>query len=259
MESEEIQYLLTLFVVIVFTLIVALVIIFSVFNTRKNKFIAKSILDKFNFKTEISKVKIETKDNTLNEMSRELHDNIGQILSVAKMQVNIFRSKPETITENSLSELEKIISKSISEIRLLTRLTRMEEFDKINLSDAINQELERINLLKSIDCLFENETEYNDFEIDHELFIFRIFQEAMSNIIKHSQTDKIIVTSTSDKDYFTLNIRDFGIGFDIENPKLGSGIQNMKNRAKLINSSLEFTKVDKGVLLTFKYPIKNGQ
>ena len=257
MESEEIQQLILLFAIVVISLIIGLVIIFTIFNSRKNKFIAKSIQDKFNFQNEISKVKLETKDITLNEVSRELHDNIGQILAVAKMQVNIFKSKPETINEKTLAELEKIIGKSIDEIRLLTRLTRLEAFDKINLHDAISQELERINLLKSMACVFENKTDFYQFENEHELFIFRIFQEAISNIIKHAQTDKILVTATLDEVHYTLSIRDFGIGMASDHLKLGSGIKNMENRAKLINSVLTFEQVQPGTLLTLKYPIKN--
>lgn len=257
MESEEIQHLILLFAIVVISLIIGLVILFTIFNARKNKFIAKAIRDKFNFQNEISKVKLETKDITLNEVSRELHDNIGQILAVAKMQVNIFKSKPETINEKTLSELQKLIGKSIDEIRLLTRLTRFEAFDKINLHEAISQELERINLLKSMACVFSPKTDCHHFKNEHELFIFRIFQEAISNIIKHAQTDKILVTAALDNNHYVLSIRDFGIGLASENLKLGSGIKNMENRAKLINSVLTLEKVDPGTLLTLKYPIKN--
>lgn len=256
MESEEIQRIILIFSLIFIILILSISIIFSTFNNRKNKLLTQSIKDKSNFKNEISKAKLETKDNTLNEMSKELHDNIGQILSVAKMQVSILKSRINTIEANDLTDLENLIGKSIDEIRLLTRLLRIENFNEINLHEAIDIELERINRLKHIHCTFENSSIFNEFLQEHEVIIFRIFQEAISNILKHSQTLKIEVKTSSNENDFILEIRDYGIGIASESNILGSGLTNMKNRARLLNSDLIFKNEDIGTAIILKYPIK---
>jgi signal transduction histidine kinase len=257
MESKEAQLLIGVFVFIFVLLFTAIGAIFSLFNNRKNKLLSKSIKDKNDFKNELDKVKIETKDNTLNEISKELHDNIGQILSVAKMQVSILKAKNELITKKDLKDLEELIGKSIDEIRLLSRLLRIENFEKINLHDAIILEFERINRFNLIKCNFNNNSTFNDFKKEHEIIIFRIFQEALTNILKHSQTTKIEVNTNSDETFYKLEIIDYGKGFDKKEVLNGSGLINMNNRAKLLKSTLDIISGENGTVLTLKYPIDN--
>lgn len=259
MEPEKTQYVIIVFVIISTILVFSIGLIMLTFNNKKNQFISKSKMDKLKFKSEISKAQIETKDNTLNEMSRELHDNIGQLLSVAKMQVSFLKNRYQNISKEELADLEELIGKSIDEIRLLTRLLRVEDFNKVNLHESIAFELERINRLKNISCSFENLTNFTHFEHEHEVIIFRIFQEAISNIIKHAQTTKIDVFANSNDEYYTLKIRDYGIGISADFEKNGSGITNMTNRAKLINGFISIINEDIGTSLTLKYPILNGK
>jgi hypothetical protein len=83
-------------------------------------------------------------------------------------------------------------------------------------------------------------------------------QEFLSNSLKHSKTSKLEVKLTYLVENLIINAKDFGIGFDKKTIKKGSGLLNMKSRAKLINTELDLkTEKDKGVSLTLTYPLSN--
>ena len=93
-------------------LIIVVIIIFSIFQNRKIKFLFDQKETKQRFEEEIIKSQLETQEQTLQNISWELHDNIGQLLSVAKMQLNMLQP---TITKNQkalINETREIISKS---------------------------------------------------------------------------------------------------------------------------------------------------
>ncbi|HJY12123.1 MAG TPA: histidine kinase, partial [Flavobacterium sp.] len=102
------------------------------------------------FQSELIKTRIEIKDQTLSEISKELHDNIGQIVSVGIMQLNIYLDSGKPIQANELNDLKGILAKSLDEIRILSRIINKDNLLHSNFIEAIKQDLERIKKLKNI-------------------------------------------------------------------------------------------------------------
>lgn len=100
------------------------------------------------FQSELIKTRIEIKDQTLSEISKELHDNIGQIVSVGIMQLNMCLNSEKPIQRNELSDLKDILAKSLDEIRILSRIISKDNLLQSNFIEAIKQDLERIKKLK---------------------------------------------------------------------------------------------------------------
>ncbi len=256
MEQENTTTLILITTLIVVLLVVVIIIIFSTFQNKKIKFLNEQKEAKQRFKDEIIKSKLETQEQTLQNISWELHDNVGQLLSVAKMQLNILQPKLKEDQKKLINETGEIISKSLQEIRSLSKLLNPEVVKNIGLDEAIQLEIDRFNRLNFIKASFIIKGKTVVIDQKDEIILFRIIQEFLSNSVKHSKTIKLEVNAIYKTKHLIIKIQDFGVGFDIKTIRKGSGIINMKSRAKLINTTIKLkSEKDKGVCLTLTYPL----
>jgi len=240
----------------VILLVVVIIIIFSVFQNRKIKFLFEQKETKQRFDEEIIKSKLETQEQTLQNISWELHDNVGQLLSVARMQLNIVQPNLNEEQKAIVQETGDIISKSLQEIRSLSKLLNPEVVRNIGLHEAIQLEIDRFNRLNYINAIFDVNGSIIPIDQKDEIILFRIIQEFLSNSVKHSKTKKMDVVATYNREVLIIKIQDYGVGFDDASIKKGSGLLNMKSRAELINTEFDLkSEKNKGVSLTLTYPI----
>lgn len=207
------------------------------------------------FQSELVKTRIEIKDQTLSEISKELHDNIGQIISVGIMQLNRYINAGQPVLVNELNDLKEILAKSLDEIRILSRIINKDNLLQSNFIEAIKQDLERIKKLKSIQYNYTLTGEIPQISKEHDLFIYRIFQEALHNSLKHSHSDLFEVNINTTETLFRLKMKDFGIGYDTAQLNSGLGLNNMKLRAKLIGAALIMESDSSGTTVTLEYPL----
>lgn len=256
MEQEGTTILILITTLTVVILIVVIIIIFSIFQNRKIKFLFEQKETKQRFEDEIIKAQLETQEQTLQNISWELHDNVGQLLSVARMQLNILQPNIANGQKTILDETGEIISKSLQEIRTLSKLLNPETVKNMGLEEAIQLEVDRFNRLNFIRATFTIEGNPVTINQKNEIILFRILQEFLSNSLKHSKSTKLEVSLTYTPTELIIKAQDFGIGFDKETIKNGSGLLNMKSRAKLINTKLDLkSEKDYGVSLTLSYPL----
>ncbi|MFB9080555.1 sensor histidine kinase [Flavobacterium procerum] len=254
MERKEIQLLVISLGIVFFTLLVILLIIFFYFLKKKNSYLVDKMESELYFQSELIKTRIEIKDQTLSEISKELHDNIGQIISVAIMQLNISISN-KNVEINELKDLKGVLAKSLDELRILSRIINKDNLLQNNFLEAIQQDLERIKKLKKIKYNFNQIGEIPSINEEHELIIYRIFQEALHNSLKHSRSDLFDVHIETTSKNFRLTLKDFGIGYNLENSTSGLGLNNMKLRAKLIGARLILASDQTGTSVTLEYPL----
>lgn len=256
MDQNGTTILILITTLTVVVLVVVIIVIFSIFQNRKVKFLYEQKEAEQRFEEEIIKSQLETQEQTLQNISWELHDNIGQLLSVARMQLNIIQADLNENKKNLVNETGEIISKSLQEIRSLSKLLNPEVVKNIGLEEAIQLEIDRFNRLNFINASLIINGDSRAINQKDEIILFRILQEFLSNSVKHSKTSKLEVTLTYSIDTLKIRIQDFGLGFDENTVKKGSGLLNMKNRAKLINTIFDLKSAkDKGVSLTLTYPL----
>ena len=255
MERKEIQLLVISLSIVFLTLLIILLVIFFYFLKKKNNYLVEKMESELYFQSELIKTRIEIKDQTLSEISKELHDNIGQIVSVGIMQLNMYINNGKTVHGTELKDLKDILAKSLDEIRILSRIINKDNLLQSNFIEAIRQDLERIKKLKKIQykyTLIGGIPEKNE---EHDLFIYRIFQEALHNSLKHSHSDLFEVNIAITAANFRLEMKDFGIGYDVLQTNSGLGLSNMKLRAKLIGAHLIMESDASGTTVTLDYPL----
>ena len=256
MEQEGTTILILITTLTVVLLIVVIIVIFSIFQNRKAKFLFEKKEAEQRFEEEIVKSQLETQEQTLQNISWELHDNVGQLLSVARMQLNILQPDLSQKQKSIVNETGELISKSLQELRSLSKLLNPEVVKNMGLEEAIQLEIDRFNRLNFIDAAFNINGESVPIDQKDEIILFRILQEFLSNSVKHSKTTKLDVNLTFTPQNLVIIVQDYGVGFDESNVKKGSGLLNMKNRAKLINTLFDLkSSKDKGVSLTLTYPL----
>lgn len=255
MEREEIQLLIISSSIVLFTLLTTVFILFYYFQKKKSEFLLDKIESELIFQSELVKSKIEIKEQTLTNVSRDLHDNIGQILSVALMEMNMMLEQKDNFSRCQLVETKQLISKSLNEIRILAKLINGDVTIDSNFIDAVSDDLERIQKFKNIECSLELEGEVVSLNNEHETIIYRILQESISNILKHSQSEVIDLKIKFINQICTIEISDKGRGFSVDSCKKGSGLLNMKTRAKLIGANLSIASSPQGSKITIQYPI----
>ena len=255
MERKEIQLLVISLGIVFLTLLIILLVIFFYFLKKKNNYLVEKMESELYFQSELVKTRIEIKDQTLSEISKELHDNIGQIISVGIMQLNMYLNTGKPIQQNELIDLKEVLAKSLDEIRILSRIINKDNLLQSNFIEAIKQDLERIKKLKNIQYQYNLIGEIPNISQEHDLFIYRIFQEALHNSLKHSHSDLFEVNINVTDSVFSLEMKDFGIGYDTNQTSSGLGLTNMKLRAKLIGAELTMNSDSSGTSVILEYPL----
>ena len=208
-------------------------LLFSRFKNKKNK----QLIEQEN---EASLKIIQSEQTERMRIARELHDGIGQKLTVLKMYASV----------NEIENKKQIdlLDSTISEVRGISH-NLMPEIINLGLVPAVKDLCSKINEVGTIQCVFNyEETQPLKFATNIELSIYRIVQEVFNNMIKHANAKQILVSFVVTGNNLRINIADDGVGFDTQKIYTSSGIgwSNIITRAKIINANLDVNSNSKG-------------
>ena len=251
-EYKSIQQGLTDYVktgAIIFLLLALLFIIFIVFSIQRRR---KMILEKkqmeYQYQQTLLQTQLEIQEQTLKNISQEIHDNIGQALSLAKLNLNTMPPTNDEALQQKILNSKELVSKAITDLRDLSRSLDTDYVQEMGLQRAIEYELEMIKKTGTVETSMIVEGAMFRLEKQKELILFRIVQETFNNILKHAGA-KTINVNINYGNAFTLVIKDDGKGVNLDplhegkNNNFGLGIRNMHSRAKLIGAEFNMNSV----------------
>jgi signal transduction histidine kinase len=189
---------------------------------------------------EVNNARIEIQQSTLNNISQEIHDNVGQLLSLTKMQLNLLEAQ-EVKDNNLISEAKDNISKAMTDLRDLAKGMSSDRIQLLGLYDSVTQEALRINKVGRLQVQVNSSGNKKEPEHKKQLVVFRVIQECFQNILKHAQANHVLVTFTYQPDSFHVVIKDDGVGFDYQpgSPSSeGLGLMNIFNRIHLVGGEV---------------------
>ena len=206
----------------------------------------------------ISQATISTQERERTEISKELHDNVNQILTTAKLYLDLAISNPE-LKDDLIQKSSKNIINAITEIRQLSQSLMNPSLGDLGLVDSIEDLIENVNATKKITAAFLcEEIDENGLHENQKLAVFRIVQEALNNIVRHAEATETIIELSVQHEIIRLVIKDDGKGFDPKAVKNGAGLNNIRNRVYLLNGSLTLdTQPGKGCTLVVELPHLN--
>lgn len=244
-------------IVIAGTVVLLLLVIFIIgflflYQGRHNKYHLEQEHLKSTFSQELLKAQIEMQEQTLNYVSREIHDNITQVLSFVKLNLAMKGNISETQKETKIDESRKLVAQAITDLRDLSKSLSFEHIAQLGLVKTINIEVERLNKSSIMDASITVDGQVVALGDERELVLFRIFQEALNNSLKHSGANQFKIGLHYSPHLFNLTIADNGAGFAYDaSQNGGSGLRNMQNRAALIGGAANISSAPgKGCCIT---------
>ena len=208
---------------------------------------------------EITEAMIQVQEKERYEISTELHDNVNQQLTVAMMYIASAQQKMPGDSE-LLKQSSGFILNAIEEIRKLSQTLVTPLIKHFGLSKAIEGLLDDVSAVNTLQIELTADSFYeDDIKYDFKLSIFRIVQEQMNNILKHSSATTVNIELIRNEHEVHLKIQDNGIGFDIGQQRKGIGIYNIISRSDLYNGIVDIrSSPGNGCTIGIVFPVKNN-
>jgi two-component system NarL family sensor kinase len=232
------------------------IVLFAVlYQKRKKRFRDETVQLQRQFREELLRSQLEIQEQTLNHISQEIHDNFGQTLSLAKLNLNtVDPQKPEAALEK-VASAKALVSKVIQDLRQLSKTLHSDAVLTAGIASAIRQELDAIERADVFRTRLTITGAPQTADPQKELILFRIVQEALHNCLKHSNADLLRVSLNYNDDRLEVAIADNGRGFAPTGTSDGSGLRNMRSRAAIIGGRLGLTTGSAGTTITITLPL----
>jgi len=200
---------------------------------------------------------LEMQKKTMQEIGREIHDNVGQKLTLASLYFQQLIYENKVVSDNqNVAAINSILNDSLSDLRQLSQSLSDDSIENKTLPELLKIEAQKISSLKKCELFVNNFEQYNNQSYAEKSVLIRVTQEFIQNAIKHGDCNVIQINLSKQNELMTLSLVDDGKGFDVQTKKLnGIGLQNMKKRAEIIGGTfiLNSTKNGTTVLITLPF------
>jgi len=246
---------------LVFFLIAAglVFLVFTYNKRRKIHAIEKESLKK-EHETILLKTQIEVQEQTMQTIASNLHDNIGQLLSLTNLTLASINLEDKDKASKKIDTSTDLVNKSIKELRELAKLLQGEKLLEKGIAHAIAQEVNWLKKAEIYQITFIDELgEDTEASTEKDLIILRLFQEIINNIIKHAQASQIAISLNYKQGNLVIIINENGIGFNYQeiakNITGGLGLHTIEKRVKLIGGTFKVdSEIGKGTEITLNIP-----
>jgi signal transduction histidine kinase len=263
-QPQEIYVVFLIAIALAFLLVAFIVSMLFLYQRRQHRQEQQLARMKDEYQQELLRSQLEIQESTFKTIAQELHDNIGQVLSVVKLSLSILPLEKEHQAYESVQNTRQMLNKVIFDMGNLTKSMHTDRITQIGFLEAIRfdiDSIQRTGLLK-VDLTVEGEEKR--LEDQRAIFLFRMFQEMMNNILKHSKATHVniaVIYSIDNK--FVLKVEDNGVGFDIQAKRTqassssGIGLKSMTNRASLIGAQITVqSQPGKGTSIKVELPLE---
>ena len=238
-DSQEGLLLIATSMAVLLAFALAVLAVMIIYRKRKMQHLREIQEMNNKFSRELLVAQLETQQQTMQYIGSEIHDNVGQQLTLAFLYTQQIHL-PDSQASERLSSIASIINDSLTDLRSLSKNLIEPSTLKEDLDQLIQKEC--IQLRNSGFCEIEFslvKVTDDDLSFAVKSFMFRILQEFLQNSLKHSRCKRIVVELAKKIDTLVLKASDDGTGFDFEAKRhQGAGLTNMKKRASFIHADL---------------------
>ncbi|MEP6674251.1 MAG: sensor histidine kinase [Ferruginibacter sp.] len=260
MQTKTSETVLIILIGILLTLLLVSFIVAMLFLYRRNNLRHQKTMQlaSAKFQQEILTAQLEIQEATFKNIAEEIHDNIGQTLSLAKFNIAVLPLDSGSALFEPITGTKELINTAIEDLRNLSHGLHSDRLMKMGIADAILNEAKHVNKSGKLKAVVEINGDSYPLPNGGEIILFRIFQESLNNIIKHAGASQISTSISFKPDAFVLNIKDDGRGFDVQELQqhgAGLGLTSMANRANLIGASFHInSNPEKGTEISVVLP-----
>ncbi|MDR0792631.1 MAG: sensor histidine kinase [Chitinophagaceae bacterium] len=257
MEEKEsiVPTIIAIAVLLVVVFAVTFLVFFIFARQRQNRLVLKQRALQKEFEQQLMQAQVEVQEQTMEDLGRELHDNVGQLISTAKMLLGMTERNlpdpPETLTV-----AQDTLGKALQSIRSLSKSLNKEWLKQFNVIENLHSEVERINATNDLRASMESAIMQCTLLPEQQVMLFRIIQEAIQNSIKHAKAKNIVVRIAEENKKLEAEISDDGVGFDMEKQSAGVGLMNIKHRVQLLKGNVTWqSKMNEGTCIKIVLPV----
>jgi two-component system, NarL family, sensor kinase len=261
-ENHDIFFMIIGGTIVLVLLLCFIVSFLFVYKARQERHKREMQEIKKQYDQEILKTELEIKEQTLKNISEEIHDNVGQVLSLAVLNLSALEFKDAEKASQKVDNITRLVEKAVADLRNLSKTMDASNIAQVGLAAIIQFELEMLEKTGMYKTTFTLSGAEKRLTGSREIVIYRIVQESLNNVMKHAQATSVEVAIVFSETHLVIDMADNGRGFDITNTNKGTirgngaGIKNMTSRAALIGGELTVKSVPSSgtrVILTVPY------
>jgi PAS domain S-box-containing protein len=218
---------------------------------------------------ELSLTLLRTQDEERRRIGREMHDSLGQYLSVLKMKLETVGVKYRSVSPEigkEFAECSELLDECVKEVRTISYLLYPPMLEEMGLKSAIAWYLDGFTQRSAISVRFSADDNFERLPRDIELALFRVLQETLTNVLKHSGSDRVDIGLSETDGLASLQVRDYGKGLPAamsgQNGSLysstGVGLRSMKERMAQLGGVLHVTSASPGTLVSVTVPAQRS-
>jgi signal transduction histidine kinase len=234
------------------------VVLTSAYLIRSNRRLFAELASLSQQRHELAQTLIATRESTLRHIARELHDEFGQILTaVGSMLGRAGKHAPDgSPVRAELREIAEIAQAALDKVRGLSQMLHPSILEEAGLEDTIGWYLSTVDRQLGLPVSYEREGPALAIDTTTSIHVYRVLQEALSNVARHSGARRAWVRLRSREGLLELDVEDHGRGIDAAALRRGLGIVAMRERAELLGGTIEFLRPgEHGTLVRLKVPL----
>ena len=212
---------------------------------------------------ELSVHLLRTQEEERKRIGRELHDSLGQYLAMLKMNLDLLEGSPDiAASRDQIAQCVRLAEESMREVRTISYLLYPPMLEEVGLKSAIPWYLEGFSTRSNVQTSFEIDSNFGRLSRDVELALFRVLQESLTNVHRHSGSPIANVRLTLTNGNVVLEVKDQGRGISGKHSdgdwhtSLGVGVRGMNERMRQLGGKLEISSSSNGTLVTAVVPTK---
>jgi signal transduction histidine kinase len=236
----------------------AAIVATSLYLIRSNRRLFAQLASLSDERRELAQTLIATRESTLREISRELHDEFGQILTaIGSMLGRAGKHAPEGSTlRTDLREIGEVAQTALDNVRGLSQTLHPSILEELGLASTIDWYLSTVEKQLGIRVTLETNGAARQVDATKAIHVYRVLQEALSNVARHSGADHAVVRLSFETDRLVMDVEDHGRGIPLGTARRGLGLVAMRERAAIVGGQLEFLQPPKGgTLVRLEMPL----
>lgn len=259
MQHPSTQGIIILIVGITILLLLLISFIITIiykYQQKQNSYFKEIETLKASYENILLQSQVEIQEQTFQNISREIHDNISQKLTLVKLYLNSFDFNDRNTATQQVNDSIHIIGQSINDLSRLSHSMSSEIILNNGLIKGLEAETAQLSKTGIFKIQFSATGNTVFLDSNTELVLFRIVQEVLNNIIKHASATIIDINLHYTSNLLVMQVSDNGIGFSIDKNNTGTGLQNIKKRADMLKGNLAINSIPgRGTTIKIEIPL----
>ncbi len=261
-KNPELYFITIIGIILGLLLVGFIVTILFLYQKRQRRQEEEMLQMKDTYEKEALLSQLEIQENTFKAIAQELHDNIGQLLSVVKITLAGLPLEKEHKAYKLVANSQQVLHKAIADLSNLTKSLHTDRIEDLGLVESIWFELNAIESAGLLKVNFSTDGDEYPFDEQRSIYLFRMFQETLNNTLKHAKASLLKVSLKYTDALFIMHIEDNGVGFMVNEkkqnttPGSGVGLRSLYNRSGIIGAEILIdSKPGNGTSVLIKLPL----